>query len=83
MALKIGDDHLLRILSSGDVASNEIYYHKQNIKPCLLNFHNRYNAACKETHNLENYNDAEWLKISTLDKFYFHICEIEQIPFLR
>ena len=39
MATKIGDDHLIRILSSGDVASNEIFYHNENIKPCLAIFH--------------------------------------------
>ena len=27
MAFVIGDDHLLRALSTGDVAANEIYYH--------------------------------------------------------
>ena len=39
MATKIGDDHLIRILSSGDAASNDIFYHNENIKPCLVNFH--------------------------------------------
>ena len=39
MATKIGDEHLIRILSSGDAASNDIFYHNENIKFCLVNFH--------------------------------------------
>ena len=78
MATMIGDDHLLRILSSGDVAANEIYYHKQNIKPCLLTFHNKYKAACKDTQDPNSNYDVEWLKVSALDKVYFHMCEMEQ-----
>ena len=74
----IGDDHLLRILSSGDVAANEFYYCKQNIKPCLLTFHDKYKAACKDTQNPNSNYDVEWLKVSALDKVYFHMCEIEQ-----
>ena len=78
MATKIGDDCLLRILSCGDVTANEIYYHKKNIKPCLSTFHNKYKAACKDTQDHNSNYDVEWLKVSVLDKVYFHMCEMEQ-----
>lgn len=45
MAFVIGYDHLLRILSTGDLAANEIYYHIQ----CLRNFHNKFNKAQKQS----------------------------------
>ena len=45
MAFVIGYDHLLRTLSTGDLAANEIYYHIQ----CLRNFHNKFNKAQKQS----------------------------------
>ena len=57
MATKIGDDHLIRILSSGDVASNEIFYHNENIKPCLAIFHRKYQTECKNADGAENTDD--------------------------
>ena len=57
MATKIGDDHLIRILSSGDVASNEIFYHNENIKPCLPNFHKKYQTECKNANDAVNEDD--------------------------
>ena len=75
MATKIGDDHLIRILSSGDVASNEIFYHKENTKPCLANFHKKYQTECKNANGALNKDDIDWLKSSALDKVYFYIYE--------
>ena len=49
MGTKIDDNDLIRILSSGDIASNEIFYHKENIKPSLANFHRKYQTECKNT----------------------------------
>ena len=45
MAVVIGDDKLLRILSQGDVTANEIYYYRYNAKHCLQDFHYRYSKA--------------------------------------
>ena len=38
MAVEVGNDDVLSKLSSGDVASNEIYYHKI----CYINFRTQY-----------------------------------------
>ena len=77
MATKIGDDHLIRILSSGDVASNEIFYHNENIKPCLANFHKKYQTECKIANGAVNKDDIDWLKNCALDKVYFCMYETE------
>ena len=77
MATKIGDDHLIRILSSGDVASNEFFYHKENIKPCLPNFHKKYQTECKNANDTVNEDDTDWLKSCALDKVYFYMYESE------
>ena len=39
MAKVLGNDNLLMILSSGDVAANELYYHKQKVNSCYQSFH--------------------------------------------
>ena len=71
MATKIGDDHLIRLLSSGDVASNEIFYHNENIKPCLANFHRKYQIECKNTDSAVNKDDLDWIIIIMLDGSVF------------
>ena len=43
MHVVIRDDHLLRTLSTGDVAVDEIYYHTQYLR----NFHNKFNKLYK------------------------------------
>ena len=40
-ALKLNDSHVLTKLSTGNVATNEIFYHKR----CLKTFDNKYNAV--------------------------------------
>ena len=40
-ALKLNQTHVLAALLTGDVTSNEVYYHKM----CLIAFNNRYNSA--------------------------------------
>ena len=77
MATKIGEDHLIRILSSGDAASNEIFYHNENTKPCLANFHKKYQTECKNANGAVNKDHIDWLKSSALDKVYFYIYETE------
>ena len=77
MATKIGDDHLIRILSSGDVASNEIFHHNEKIKPCLSNFHKKYQTECKNANDAVNEDDTDWLKSCALDKVYFYMHESE------
>ena len=77
MGTKIGDNDLIRILSSGDIASNEIFYHKENIKPSLANFHRKYQTECKNTDVDVNKDDIDWLKSSALDKVYFYMYETE------
>ena len=34
MAKCLADEHLLLVFTHGDVASNEVFYHKANIKYC-------------------------------------------------
>ena len=38
---------LLSRLSSGDIVSNELYYHKSTIKNCYVQFCNEYKRASK------------------------------------
>ena len=71
MGTKIGDNDLIRILSSGDIASNEIFYHKENIKPSLANFHRKYQTECKNTDVTVNKDDIDWLKVLLWIKFIF------------
>ena len=74
MAVVIGNDNLLRSLSAGDVAANEIFYHGQ----CLKNFHNAFRKAqgSETITDLDNYTD--WIKVSSLNKLFYHMCGIEQ-----
>ena len=50
MAVEVGNDDVLSKLSSGDVASNEIYYHKI----CYINFCAQYRDTLQK-----NLNDAK------------------------
>ena len=71
----IEDDHLLRLLSTGDVAANEIYYHTQ----CLCNFHNKFNKAQKQTKpNFTGQSESDQIKVSALNKVFSYMCNIEQ-----
>ena len=42
MAAKLGYSQLLLCLSSGDIVSNELPYHKSTIKNCYIQFCNEY-----------------------------------------
>ena len=42
MAKTLNDDELIRLLSSGDVVSNELFYHKEKVKCCLAKYHKLY-----------------------------------------
>ena len=79
MAKITGDDELLRILSTGDVASNEVFYHKPAIKGCLQLFERKYEKINdKENRESEIESEIKWKKLCALNKIYFHISEEER-----
>ena len=43
-ALKLNETQVLTAISTGDVTTNELYYHKK----CLMQFNNQYSAAIKQ-----------------------------------
>ena len=50
MVVQVGNDDVLSKLSSGDVASNEIYYHKI----CYINFRTQYRDTLQKSLNDAN-----------------------------
>ena len=48
MAKTLNDDELIHRLSSGDVVSNELFYHKEEVKCCLAKYHKLYLQRKKE-----------------------------------
>ena len=50
MVVQVGNDDVLSKLSSGDVASNEIYYHKI----CYINFRTQYRDTLQKMLNNAN-----------------------------
>ena len=53
MARVLNDDELIKLLSSGDVCLNEVFYHKENVKCCLQKFNKMYLQKVKESSSEE------------------------------
>ena len=71
-ALKLNKSHIVETLSSGDVTSNEIWYHKW----CYHRFINEYDAAIKlEAKDTESKNDEEFYKAISFRKIVNFIQE--------
>ena len=66
MATVTHHNELLPILSSGDIVSNELYYHK-NTKNCYVEFNNSYARAMNQSSESE-IGTGEWIKALSLNK---------------
>ena len=73
MAAKLGYREPLSQLSSGDIVSNELYYHKSTIKNCYVQFCNEYKRASKTSDEDEANN--KWLKALALNKIIYYVTE--------
>ena len=67
MAKVAGNDNILRLLSSGDVNTNELYYHKPKIKPCYQRFRKSYMLKVNKAEDVAS-DGTEWHKASSLNK---------------
>ena len=74
MAKVVGNDDILRLLSSGDVNANELYYHKQKIKPCYQRFRKSYMSKVNKAEDVAS-DDSEWYIASSLNKILYHMRE--------
>ena len=71
MALTVGNTSLLNLLSSGDLASNEIYYHSR----CYKDMQNEYKSinSINASENMEK----KWIKAQVLDEIVRYVIETE------
>ena len=69
MVKVVGKDNLLMILSSGDAAVNELYYHKQN--SCYQSFRGAYLLKIKTPAIVDEH--RKWYKDSALNKILYYI----------
>ena len=73
MAKILQDENLLIQISQGDVASNEMYYHKSSIKCCYQKHSKRYIKTLKEKEKDDEKTAVRrWLKIHSLSKVSHH-----------
>ena len=78
MAKVLQDENLLIQISHGDVASNEMYYHKSSVKCCYQKYRKRYIKKLSEKDkDDENTSVERWFKITSLNKVIHHIKETE------
>ena len=74
MAKVVEDDELLRILSTGDVAANEVFYHKPAVKCCLQTFKYEYERRInQEKINTVEEHEMKWKKLCALNKIFYQI----------
>ena len=74
MALTLNHEGILRRLSSGDVASNELFYHMN----CLNKYRNKYNSAVKKSSKGHiEVEDADSEKRIALKKVIFYLKDTE------
>ena len=73
IAAVIKHENVLRLLSHGDVSSNELFYHIS----CLSNYTNQYNRI-SNANNTDSTNDS-WVKELVLNKIILHIKDTELI----
>ena len=78
IAKVLEDENFLIQLSHGDVASNEMFYHKPNIKRCYQKYRKQYFKKLKEKNVDEEKNSLEkWYKINSLNKVFHNIKQTE------
>ena len=78
MAKVLEDENLLIQLSHRDVASNEMFYHKSNIKCCYQKYRKQYFKKLKEKNIDEEKNSLEkWYKIHSLNKVIHNLKQTE------
>ena len=77
MAKLLADDDLIGTLTSGDVCSNEIHYHKNEVSPCLPMFHRRYAEKVRDLSNCDDNSDDERHEITSFDKVKYYIIKKE------
>ena len=73
MAQCLEDEYSLVILSHGDIASNELFYHISNVKCCYQKYRKRYLKRLKEIKPNNEQNSEDWLKIYSLNKIIYFI----------
>ena len=79
MAKVLQDENLLIQISNGNVASNEMYYHKSSIKCCYQKYRKRYIKKLQEKDkDDEKASVQKWFKIHSLNKVIHHIKQTEQ-----
>ena len=71
MAAVIKHQHILRLLSHGDVSSNQLFYHT----PSLTKSTNQYNSLLRKN-NIDSINDT-WIKELFLNKIILCIRDTE------
>ena len=86
----LNDDELIRLLSSGDVVPNELFYHKEEVKCCLAKYHTLYYLQRKKEMGDSSVNKFEydWWEITSFNKLKYYIfCKVrknlEPYSFLR
>ena len=67
MVAVIKNKHILRLLSYGNISSNELFYHT----PCLTIYPNQYNRFLS-TNNIDSTNYI-WIQESALNKIILYI----------
>ena len=71
MAVALCHEHVLQLLSMGDVSSNELFYHAA----CLNSYTKKYNNIKNIDNNDDN--NAAWIKELVLNKIILHINDLE------
>ena len=81
MAKVLERDELLQDLARGDIASNELHYHKSTIRYCYQNFRNQYNAKINSGTTRKVNIEEEWIKCSSFNKVcHSLICRENENP---
>ena len=87
MAKTLNDDELIHLLSSGDVVSNELFYHKEEVKCCLAKYHKLYKMYFQHKKEMGdssvNKFEDEWWEITSFNKLKYYMFskekELEQL----
>ena len=78
IAKVLEDENLLIQLSHGDISSNEMFYHKSNIKFCYQKYRKQYFKKLKEKNIDEEKNSLQkWYKIHSLNKVIHNLKQTE------
>ena len=80
MATLLENDELLQDISRGDIASNEMFYHKSSIKCCYQKFRKKYILKLNSQSTKVNL-EEEWIKSAAFNKVCYHItCHENENP---